>query len=538
MGIFLAVTGSFFLAAALLVALDGCQDTSGTLAISAPLESSSQDTRAMQTMQAIKLFRIKTPLWQRFVPLKSELISASNLTTLESTAITPTPGDLSGIRMAKGRYLLLADCSHHMVTIKTGQHTMVPLKKVRFLRPTLQNAGQDGQLEILCKRVRGAFDQWLRDPTELHLLPGKHRLFIQMVPYEIITQNHQHFEVPLAALRLTEGPQPGGDIFFLSAPSPALDITQKLSVGKWIYLLPGDYHLTIHGSQKRVHLKAGDTLEVPLGSFTLKTPPEASLADIPKVTGAPYRFDFITTSSTHRLALDTTYSVFPGKYQIRLMGATKTQNLTIQPGKHATLTLKALTIKTPCPEGAYSSRCLGDIDVSLFVGSQVIQSLSDIPILYLGSKVAAALHTSFGLKKTYPEPPTHQVITPGTLTLTPKIHNDPVRQTELIRIESLIQSTIHTKKNSPKNLPHEFTEDLRSMPKHIKALHLLPGEYALVAYESVKIPGGFQKQRRQIKRFLLVGGSTMDLTYPVFKLGSQAPPRKSSLEKEKNAGKP
>lgn len=508
MGIFLAITGSFFLAAALLVALDGCQDTSGTLAISAPLESTPQDKRA------VKLFRIKTPLWQRFVPLKYGLISANNLTTLESTTITPTPGDLRGIRMAKGSYLLLADCSHHVVTIKTRQHALVPLKKVRFLRPELQS---NGKLEILCKRVQGAFDQWLSDATELYLLPGKHRFFIQMVPYEIITQNHQNFEVPLAALRLTEGPQPGGDIFFLSAPSPALDITQKLAVGQWIYLLPGDYNLTIHGSQKRVHLKAGDTMEVPLGSFTLKTPLDASLTDIPKVTGKPYGFDFITSSSTSQLAVNTTYSVFPGKYQIQLMGATKTQSLTVQPGKHATLNLKALTIKTPCPEGTHSSGCLGEIDVSLFLGSQMIQSLNDIPILYLGSKVTAALHTSFGLKKTLPESVTHQVTTPGTVTLSSEIHDDPTRQTELIRIESLTQSA----QNAEKSLSHEFTEDLRSMPKHIKALHLLPGEYVLMTYESVKIPGGFQKQRRQIQRFLLADGSTLHLTYPVFRLARQ-----------------
>ena len=466
--------------------------------------------------------------------------------------VVPSPKitTIDGITLPKTQYLLLAHCSHQFITIRKHHTTKTKLTKLTFITPQLP-ADESGTLTIQCQRLHASmFDQTLRNIYTLFLLDGRHRFFIQSTPYEVITHHHDdELTVHLAALKVaTPTPPPthptqrvplsNAQHYDISHPIEGSSSTNSLRFNEWIFLLPGSYKITVNGTHRILHLTAGQTHTITLGSLLVATPPAINLKALAIATGQPYAFTLITHTTQHQLYPNTHYFLLDGEYHLALGASTQSTKITIKPQHTTHRVLHALTVHNPCKP---HSLCSQQVELSLFQPnhtSPMIRTQSDLPVFFSGTELALTTHQSFGFKTalnlTPPDPthPTHFTLTLGQVNFNPVVVYDPAKKTELVRIEDPTYQPLHFHQSTELWPLGQIgqSEDIQNQPQisapptQMTTAYLLPGKYQLVSYESVKHQQGFTKQRRELQHFVVGPGQTLQLDYTVLHPPPQAPP--------------
>lgn len=465
---------------------------------------------ATHVSNTVVLYRIHRSLTQKLTRLFDPQSHTTDFWQLKSVDITEKINTIEGISLAKGSYVLLADCSHQQIMIAAGEHTRINLKSVRFSAPV-----DKVSLLITCERFRSKlFDQKHRNTFEILMLEGRHRFSILISSYEALTQNHRDIEIPLAALKITtvDDHQTLNQQAFITHPTPIPSRTHAIALNEWIALYPGSYRISINGTETQINLKAGETQIIRLGAIEVKTPSSVDLRSWAITEQKPFVYEMITQSPTEFYP-NTIYHLIEGDYKIAFHALDPPRDLSIQSGQLSTFNLHALTIKHPC-------QCEKTLQISLFQNpheSPVSQGMSDHPMFYYGAQILVSTSNSAALKTQLSISPdiTHHMITAGQVNLYPQIIMNPHKKTELIRIEET---------SPPSNGYFGRSEDIRKHSQWSNTqpleLHLIPGEYSLVAYESLKDQQGYKKNRTVIKTFQIHSSQPIDIHAPIY----QTPP--------------
>ena len=405
-----------------------------------------------------------------------------------------------------GSYLILAHCSHQWITIQEQKTTTVKLHKVLFQKPQ-ELAESSGVFHIQCQRYRqGVFPGHLQNTYELYMLSGQHSLFVNIKALNIsIKEGNTPKPYALAAFRVPGATEKNteGKHYFLSTDDHQLSLTRHISLGKWVFVWPGSYRASLHGTSHKIELNPGEIQELPLSYLHLQAPPNLSFKNFLAVHRTPYRASLKGVNSSYDLNINTTYPLFPGTFKLQLGFSNQPFEIKLSPHSLTNISLQALTINSSCKENQWT--CLGKVDVSLYQGQQktpLIKGASDIPLLYPKGKVKILLSTSAGLRKAFElTPPQRQkTLTLGTVVVQPSYKVSSQELTELVRIETL--------EDPPLGASLEMSSQKPT------TLKLLPGKYALTSYLSYKNNPKSPYLKKKVRRelFYVQEQNTIHLT--------------------------
>ncbi|MCY4444671.1 MAG: hypothetical protein OXC44_07730 [Proteobacteria bacterium] len=445
---------------------------------------------------------------------------------LESVSIASMQSE-SGYKMAlkPGTYLLLADCSSRLITLRPKEHQSISLQKVIFETPPLSADAASDSFFIQCERYRnGLFRQSHTNTFTLQVLEGSHKLFINHMPLTIhiktspktSPKTSQTTIYKLAALKAQLATTTTTHHhYFLSTHNHPLNVTQPRTFNTWTYLLEGSYEMTLNGSRKIIDVKAGHTYSIPTALVRFEAAERVNDRRFIAITRTPYHLTFTSShNTTHPLKVNKTYPLFYLPQQSFTLGfSQKSWPLDLKEHQLTRIPLHTLHITNHCDHK--QSTCLGTTDVTLYKNRHkpLIKAPSDVPIPFIASPQSPlwiTLSTSHGLKYKLT---TKQALTSlqlATVTFKPSIQKHPRNShTDLIRIETLPA-------NNTNDTAHHHTEATLDLSPHKNTtLQLIAGKYALVSYHSRPDPSStfrIKYKRKNIfhikaKQHLLLNGT-------------------------------
>lgn len=414
-----------------------------------------------------------------------------------------------GMSLSAGTYLLLADCSHQIITIEKQKTHRIPLRKLLLKMPQ-QELGSSPGVEIFCSRGEGGFwRQRFDQVSELYVLPGNHSITVEMVPYEIQSTE----DTLLLSALLVQGKK-GAKHFYLSAQKRGPSITKKYPVGSWIALLPGEYEVSVHGSKKLIRLFPQGKLTLALSHFRVTTPEGVVLKNALSYMRRPYGFTLWQGESFYRLQLNRTYGILPGQYELQLDLSDSKTPLTLKPDSEQTLPLRSLSLDYRCEDFSFDDKmpaCDESMDVYLYFEKEAhpIKASSHMPILFHHHRVSVQLGGSHGLRKLIrwsSQDFSLKKLALGVVVISGVKVYTKSEVTELVRVEVLDQESKN--KNSL-----GVSEDIKGK---VSTLYLIPGTYGLVSYSSLEKNGIFTQERRVMKVFTVKENKLMSLSYPYY----------------------
>ncbi|MCY4380542.1 MAG: hypothetical protein OXC40_03100 [Proteobacteria bacterium] len=500
--------------------LPGCSITTRESYISIKLADNSS---ARQSYHRLSIYKREQNFITKLRALTTNRGSHELFKSIEvSSDIFGSPGLL----VSPGKYLILADCSHASVTVKKGHTQELTLQQLTFHQPPVDYDGEDGMFQILCERFGSpVFSQKLTSIFKLYLLSNIDQIFIHMMPLTVtLDLSERSTHIDLAALRINTANNEKTK-FFLSQDKASITMTAGLPVARWIYFLPGEYRIAVNGSTKSVTLEAQTPQEITLGALRVATPAKTPLDYVTRFNAEPPTFSLRspTEQTHHTLRLNTTYPLLPGTYEIKLTGGHQTIQVSVVAGKQLTIPLNTITIHSPCTREASTwqqQQLCPKIGLTLYesITDEPTQGSVGVPILFFAKKILVQLHSAHGIKQAVnARPGQHKEVVLGSLTLTPKVTFQNNRATELIRLEVLDDNTRQGFPNSIHNSSHLGDSKERN-------LMLLPGEYQLVSYESIKTSTRFKQKKQTVSFITLAPNSSHTVTYPFYRRLPQTQP--------------
>lgn len=379
------------------------------------------------------------------------------------------------LKLSAGSYLVLGDCSHEMVIINPNELKKIVAHTVNFIPP---KAPQPGDLfTVQCSRYEKTQSrQKLNNHFSFNMFGGKRDLLVGMRPFVVSLEGQKFQEKPqsilyhLAALQVTKLDSSKQPLFFVSPESEFLSITQAQEFGRWQFLLPGPYRVTVNGTSQFVDLKEGEAQILHSAQLKISSSEGLDMNAYRSIKGKPYT---IETQDQHQFDINQTYPVLPGELKLLFDGFLKLTSIQIQPNQLTEIKMNSVIVKLDC--GYWEWECLGKKEVMLFEKNQpypFVESISDLPILYLGEGIEVGIEGGNGLRYQISEIKKDIVLNTGKVVMTPNPTYKPGFYTDLVRIQGGHSPFIGYSYDIPAN--------------KISTMTLIAGDYALVQYISSK----------------------------------------------------
>jgi hypothetical protein len=343
-----------------------------------------------------------------------------------------------------GRYLLLADCSHHIVHIYADETSRLIAHRVDFPPP---HSPQKGDLfTIQCSRYeKSHLRQQLQNRFSLFLVDEAQELLVGMMRLKITFPQQQPGEsaspqvlsFPLAALRVTAEPalNVGEASYFVSPGKSQLAITQAQGISRWQYFLPGDYQLDLNGSTMPITLAAGESKSIAAAGIRLATSPKWNAEVYTQIKGSPFHVEF---NEGHMLLPDHTYPVLPGKGQLSLVGESVPKSVEFISDQVTEVALHSVQVNSGCSPWQWD--CLGKREVALFRDGEqypFLESITDVSIPFFAGDISIGVEGSTGLRYHINANERDTVVALGKLVFIPQGQYKPGHLTDLVRLEAL-----------------------------------------------------------------------------------------------------
>jgi hypothetical protein len=340
------------------------------------------------------------------------------------------------LELKPGTYLVMADCSHELIVVRPNEQVELNITKLKFTVPNVEFDPND--FSVQCDRFKASiFRQQLTGTFELDILEGKRNILVNMSPLSV-NQLPIHRNTPnviiLSGLRIGQ-PESNKVIkqkYFVSLMDETISITKPVKLGKWFIGLKGKYEISINGSKKVTSLAVGETKELKLGRLKVSPPPSVDMSIISKIRGYPY---VIKVNGTHELLPNEIYYLLPGVLDISLDQSSQKTSVEIYEQELTKIPLKSVQIALDC--APWEWECLGKGEVMLYRGDDnypFMESITDIPVLYMGSDIKVGIAGSREIKVDIPDRKTDVSLATGTLILEPEIISSKSYITDLIRL--------------------------------------------------------------------------------------------------------
>lgn len=380
----------------------------------------------------------------------------------------------SPVQLTPGTYLVMADCSHELIVVRPGELVELNLTKVKFLTPDLDF--DSSTLSIQCDKFRASiFRQQITGQFELNVLEGSRNILVNMSPLNLkLTKDHMHnpLVIKLAALKVGDNSKDTSrtttEKYFVSLLEGTVSVTKPVRLGHWFLGIPGKYDVSINGSSVRTTLFEGQSTVFQLGKLKVASPQSLDLSLISKIRGYPY---VITINGTHELLPNETYHLLPGVLNISLDNSNQRTVVEIYENTLTKIPLKSVKISIDC--APWEWECLGKGEIMLYRKGEnypFMESISDIPILYLGSDIQVGIAGSRDIRVNIPAMKNNVVFATGTLILEPELIPSKAYITDLVRLAA-IQHPITGK-----------TLDISKL--HPTKMRLVAGRYKIEFYQS------------------------------------------------------
>lgn len=367
-----------------------------------------------------------------------------------------------------GQYVLLADCSYKTVTLYAGQTTKEWAHQVTFTRP-LGRTEEDLFL-VRCNRYPQIHAvQEIRNRFHLWVFGGKTEIWAGMssLTFSPSISQSESLRFPLAAVRVvaTETHPSYGEIpYFVSQLQHGVSITQGQKANQWQFLLPGDYSITMNGTEQIIKLAAGQIQEIQSASLRFSAE-GLEEAEYTRLTGSP---PLVYIEDQYPFAVNADILVLAGALRYRLDGSRKTKTLQLQSGEKHVHPLNTIWVESGC--ATWDLECAGQRKIYLYeVGSAYpfLESISDVPILYEGEDLLLGLEGSRGIQYRLPKQP-HARVKIGKVKVIPQPVYQPGYSTDLLRLEATQSTQLGVSHDISFEKPTVFT--------------LLVGNYRLMRY--------------------------------------------------------
>ena len=343
------------------------------------------------------------------------------------------------IPLTAGSYLVLADCSHKIVTIRPASTVHLTTHIVEFIPPSPPK--DNDKFSIQCSRFEDAqIRQVMTQKYKISLLTGFRKILVGMVPIELeLTRESSPSRISyhLASLRVSiphNHDHLESELYFISPKSKILSITDSQSFNEWQHLLPGEYTVEVNGMTQNVDLKAGEKVTLPSASIKVRSPIGFDPDIKRQVLGA---LDYYTLEKDNLFSLDVTYPVLPGSLAIRLGNSSLDKPIKLNPFEHQEIKTKAVMVERGC--SPWEWKCLGGQGIQLYLGEEhypFLKSVTDVPLLYIGEDIWLEIEGSRNIHYRLNDNESLPNLKLGEVELVPKPTLRSGWTTDLIRIET------------------------------------------------------------------------------------------------------
>ena len=356
----------------------------------------------------------------------------------------PTP-------LTPARYLLLSDCSHAFVTIKTNITTRLQAYHLVFTPP--HNNETDTAFSVQCQRFATTSSrQHLHNKFSLLLLTPRKKLLVGTTPFTVDFGTTVRRQFDLAALQVASTTH--SMRFFVFPRNSLVSATDSQRSGHWLYLLPGNYVLEFNGVRTAVKLQRGEEKIIYPAILHISTP-----QPVPHVTARIN--DNRIVPFNQPLPLPAT------RINLRLMPNSQPQPLTLRSGQRTVITARHLQITPACN----TQPCTRTFNLSLYHSNKDTPFLTTTArdIFFRGQAVRLSLASTPRLTRLLPDQ-RQTKLQLGILQLQPRIISSTTQFSDLLRLEAAA-------------LPLQGHSDDLSLTT-ATTLPLLPGRYHLAHFVS------------------------------------------------------
>lgn len=340
--------------------------------------------------------------------------------------------------LAPGGYLVLGDCSYQVAMIHPNRTTELLTHTVIFVPPLKPEEGD--LFKIQCNRHPQTHPpQHINKRFELTVFPGNFDMLVGMRALHIRTtffKTPQSLKYNLSAIRVSPFLKEyvvDNSPYFVSPLDGQNSLTQSLDVGKWQFLLPGPYVVTLNGTDKHVEALANEAISIDPSYIKFETSPELDMGRYLAIKGEPYTAEI---NDKRSFAVNTIYPLISESLQYRLEGSIKAETLLLKPQSFNLIPLRSVEVSLRC--GPWEWECLGKRDVSLYAidsTSPFMHGNTDLPILFNRDDVQIEIEGAQSLRYKVPNSKRDHVFETGQIILKPQPVYIPSYLSLLVRLD-------------------------------------------------------------------------------------------------------
>ncbi len=410
------------------------------------------------------------------------------------------------IKLASGRYLVLADCSSQSVHVYAGQKTDLLAHQVNFL-PSASPEDHD-RFSIQCERAEKTRSrQFFSNRFSLSMIGDSHDILVGMVPlgldFESMDSQQKPVKGPrsflLSALKVDAPSDAAADLkYFVSPTTDLVSVTEHQSFGHWMYLLPGNYEVEVNGTKMKVSLAEGERRIIKPAFLKVTTNEKVDLDLSSQIRGTPL---FVEVNDGHWFNLNEQYAVLPGSTRLRLSGSNQPLAIELKEGEILDLRARSVRVDQGCSPWEWN--CLGDLEVHLYQPGQpfsISKSVTDVPLLFFEQDVQLGVEGSRNIRRRIPKGSSDLEINLGYLEIIPRPVYVKGQITDLLRVEAqdseLTGVTLDINLERPTRMP------------------LVTGQYQLAQYVMSTATEGDRRRSSQAVR--ITKDQTVTISVQVF----------------------
>jgi hypothetical protein len=342
------------------------------------------------------------------------------------------------IPLEPGYYLIIVDCSSKQVVITANQTTTIKTVELEFKAPhPLKN---DDIFSIRCTRnKRLKWHQNLKNQLNLMVFPGKHKLLINSSLFHIdLKEEKEKYIQKLSAIKIASTLKRKTIFlpsFFVKPSRESLSMIQSQKINRWLFLLPGEYTISLNGTKKTTYLKPQSSLIIH-SAYIKFSPKNFSQQPYIDIWKSPF---FFKINDQKLPPAQTYYPILPGTINISLVKANKSYRLTLKEHEKYVLDLPQVSVNQGC--GPWEWECIGNKEVLFFADKEISPfyiGTTDIALFYLAKNQSytIALRSSHGIRhKIFANKKTSHIDI-GRATFIPKPQLKPHHYSDLIRLEA------------------------------------------------------------------------------------------------------
>ena len=399
--------------------------------------------------------------------------------------------------MPPGNYLILADCSSKITTVKPSVRNTLIAHEIVFNTP--EPAQKSDLFKIQCNRHSETQSrQTLLSKYRLNILDGKRDLLVGMRPLYVDLKGQKPTvkTYNLGSIKLNEfdGMKPGAR-YFVSPKNSLIALTSNQKFGQRQFLLPGSYVLEVNGTQTEVLLATGGSIEIDPAFIRIQSKYNNEKQNQSSSLESP------ELNSKYTLDVNETYPVLPSEVHVNFSGSKDIQTVPLSSGHLSIIEARSLYVESDCSPWDWT--CLKRIKVYIYqrgLPYPTTQSRADKPIFYLNKHAEVCLQGTTDIRHKIPADKYHHKLRVGRVRLIPKPTYRAGILTDLVRIEADTDTS--------------YGQSLDINLKKSEVIPLIAGQYKLVTYSSLVFS---ENDRQKLKKTInVIPGQEIAVSYNVY----------------------